>query len=296
MHDHIGFIGLGRMGAPMAANLLAAGYSIAVWNRTAEKSAELEAKGAARVARPADLAHPDGMVLSMVADDAALESVVFGDDGILDALGAGGVHISLSTVAPHTARRLTAAHAERGAHYLAAPVFGRPDAAAARRLWIALAGAPAARERAQPVLQALGQAIYEFGDDPAAANVAKLAGNFLIVAAMEAMAEAFTLAGKHGLDRGAFARMMADTLFAGPIYRNYGAMIAAGAYTPAGFRLALGHKDVGLVLDTAREVNMPMPLASLVRDRLTAALARGRGDEDWAALARGVAEDAGLPA
>ncbi|MHB8347634.1 MAG: NAD(P)-dependent oxidoreductase [Acidiferrobacterales bacterium] len=290
----IGFVGLGQMGKPMAAGLLGVGYRLRVYNRSAGRIQELGAAGVTAAARPVDAVIPGGIVVTMVANDQALEEVVQGMGGFGEALGEGGVHLSMSTVAPATARRLAAYHADRGSAYVAAPVFGRPEAAAARKLWICAAGAPAARLRVQPLLDVLGQRVYDFGDNPAAANVVKLAGNFLIVTALEAMAESFTLVAKNGVDAGRFATLMSETLFTDPIYRNYGRLIASGTYAPAGFKLSLGKKDIDLVQQTANESRVPMPLASLLHDRLLAGLARNRGDLDWAALALGVREDAGL--
>ena len=200
----------------------------------------------------------------------------------------------MSTIAPATARRLSGHHKAFGASYVAAPVFGRPEAAAARKLWICISGPRAAKERAEPVLKALGQGVFDFGEDPGAANVVKLSGNFMIAAAMEAMAEAFALAQKNGVDRSAVADLFGQTLFACPVYQNYGKTIAQERYSPAGFRLPLGLKDVDLVLQTAAASRMPMPVASLLHDRFVTAMAKGRESMDWSALALGVSEDAGL--
>ncbi|MHB8257593.1 MAG: NAD(P)-dependent oxidoreductase [Acidiferrobacterales bacterium] len=290
----IGFIGLGQMGKPMAANLLSAGYCLRAYNRSAGRVQELGAAGVTPAAKPVEAVASGGIVVTMIANDQALEEVVQGMGGFGEALGEGGVHLSMSTVAPATARRLAAYHADRGSAYVAAPVFGRTEAAAARKLWICVAGAPAARSRVQPLLEVLGQQVYDFGDNPASANVVKLAGNFLIVTALEAMAESFALAAKNGVDPARFATVMSETLFGGPIYQNYGRLIASGIYEPAGFKLSLGKKDIDLVQQTANESRVPMPLASLLHDRLLSGLARNRGDLDWTALALGVREDAGL--
>ena len=287
----IGFVGLGSMGMPMARNLREAGHEVLAFNRTSRKAEEFAEGGGRAVGSPREAAAP-GMGVAMVADDRALEDVVEGADGILAGLGTGGVHVSMSTVSPSLARRLAGRHAERGAEYVAAPVFGRPDAAAARKLWICASGR--ARERVRPVLGALGQGVFDFGDDPGAANVVKLSGNFLIASALEAMAEAFALCEKNGIARTSAAALFSSTLFACPIYRSYGDTIAGERYVPAGFRLALGEKDMALVLGAARESGVPMPAASLVHDRLLAGLGRGRADLDWAGLALAVSEDAGL--
>lgn len=294
MSESIGFIGVGNMGQPMARNLLKAGFRLRVYNRNASKAAPLVAQGAQQVSHPGDVVEPGGIVITMVANDDALESVVLGEEGFLKRLGPGGIHLSMSTISPATARKLADLHTKQGSMYVAAPVFGRPDAAAAQKLWICVSGPQAAKERVQPILNALGQGVFDFGEEPGAANVVKLAGNFLIVAAMEAMAEALTLAEKNGLDRSRVIDMLAQTSFACPIYQNYGTVIAQKRYTPAGFHLSLGFKDVGLVLQIADDVKMPMPFASLLHDRLIASIARGRGDMDWSALALAVSEDAGL--
>ena len=199
----------------------------------------------------------------------------------------------MSTIAPATARRLAAAHAERGAAYVAAPVFGRPDAAASGQLWIVTSGEAAAKAEVRPVLETLGQGVHDFGDDPAAAHIVKLAGNFLIAAASEAMAEAYTLGEKGGLDRVQLAEFFGSTLFPSRIYQNYGKAIAEHRYEPAGFKLELGLKDLRLVLGTADACEMPMPLASLLHDRLLALAAQGHGEIDWTGIGLGVASDAG---
>lgn len=296
MSETIGFIGLGSMGEPMARNLLAAGFALRVYNRTPEKAQPLVDQGAQRVSSVAEVAQPGGIVITMVANDAALEDVALGEHGFLSRLGSGGIHLSMSTIAPATAERLARAHEAAGSVYVAAPVFGRPDAAAARKLWICVSGPPDAKDRTRPLLEALGQGIFDMGEQPSAANVVKLVGNFLIASAMEAMAEAFTLAEKHGLDRSAVKDMFAQTLFASPIYQNYGKIIAERQQIPTGFKAALGLKDLTLALQSAAEAQMPMPLASLLHDRLMGLTANGRGETDWAlALAMSVAEDAGLP-
>ncbi len=294
MNEVISFIGLGSMGLPIAMNLLESGYNLRVYNRTAQKAQPLVEKGAELASNPADVVEPGSIAISMLANDQAVEEVVLGENGILEKLGSGGVHISMSTVSPATAEKLAQQHQQQGSHYLAAPVFGRPDAAAARKLWICLSGNAAAKERALPLLNVLGQKVFDFGEQVGAANVVKLSGNFLIVSALEAMAEAFTLAQKNGIERSQVAELFGQTLFACPIYQNYGRLIAQEQYEPAGFKLALGLKDVELALQTAKESQMPMPLASLVRDRLISAVAKGRGDIDWTGLALGASEDAGL--
>jgi 3-hydroxyisobutyrate dehydrogenase-like beta-hydroxyacid dehydrogenase len=290
----IGFIGLGNMGLPMATNLLAAGYSLRAYNRTLEKGRSLADQGAVLANIPAEAVTENAIVITMLANDQALEEVVLGENGILERLSPGSIHLSMSTVSPATAQHLAEQHQQRGAHYLAAPVFGRPDAAAAKKLWICLSGNAAAKAEVAPVLDALGQGVFDFGETPEAANVVKVAGNFLIVSAIEAMAEAFTLAEKNGIDRTQVAELYSKTLFACPIYQNYGRMIAQQQYEPAGFKLSLGLKDVTLALQTARTSQMPMPFASLLHDRLMSAVAKGKGDLDWTGLASEMSEQAGV--
>lgn len=294
MPETIGFIGLGNMGQPMALNLLRAGFNVRVWNRTPAKADSLVKEGAEAVPHSGDVAGGGAIVCSIVADDAALEQVCLDSPSFIEKLSPGGIHVSMSTISPATSRMLAEHHARHNVAYVAAPVFGRPDAAAARKLWICLSGPAAAKQRIEPVLSAMGQGNFDFGEDAGAANVAKLCGNFLIMAAVEALAEALALAQKNGLDRASVARMLTDTLFACPPYQGYGKRIAENVYEPAGFRLSLGLKDVNLVMQTAASTLTPMPLGSMLRDRFLAALAHGRGNLDWGAIALNVAEDAGI--
>jgi 3-hydroxyisobutyrate dehydrogenase-like beta-hydroxyacid dehydrogenase len=293
LKETIGFIGLGNMGAAMATRLLKAGFSVRVYNRTVEKARPLLAQGATLARSPADAVEPGGIVVTMLTDDRSVEGVTLGTNGLLERLG-DGVHLSMSTIAPHTAHRLAGLHRERGASYVASPVFGKPDVAAQAKLWIASSGDAAARARVRPIQQAIGQRIVDFGDDPGAANVIKLAGNFMFGAAIEAMAEAFTLAQKHGVPRRQAYEFFTQTLFDCPAYHAYGELIASEHYQPVGARPSLIRKDFGLILEAADEELVPMPLAELVHERLTATVAKGREDADWAGFAREVSEGAGL--
>ncbi len=294
MRPAIAFVGLGNMGEPMAANLLKAGYVIRVWNRSPARAAALAAQGATSVSRLEDVAEPGALLISSLSNDGVLQEVVGANHELLRRLGSGGIHISTSTVAPETSRRLAEDHKQFGVAYLAAPVLGRPDAAAAAKLWIFLSGPDQARERALPVLRALGQGVFELGEDAGAANVVKLACNFLLASAIEAMGEAFTLAEKNGIQRRRLADLLVQTVFDCPVYRNYGSQIAEQRYQPALFKLSLGLKDISLVLQTAASSLAPLPLAGLLHDHLLAAAAKGRGDLDWTALAFEVSEAAGL--
>jgi len=294
MTQTVGFVGLGNMGLPMARNLLKAGFKVCVYNRTPDKAQVLAAEGATIVARLADAVTADGVVITMLANDAAVEEVVTGPGGIAGALGAGGIHVSMSTIAPATSRRLSAIHAPRGSLYIAAPVFGRPEAAAAKKLWICQSGATAAKERIRPLLAAMGQGTYDFGEDPSAASTVKLCGNFMILSVLETLGEALALAEKSGLDRKALASFFGETIFACPMYQIYGRSIASRAYEPAGFRVELGLKDANLIIDAANETKTPMPLAHLAQERMLAAVANGHKDLDWAAIELMIAGNAGL--
>jgi len=290
----VGFIGLGSMGLPMARHVLQAGHTVVVYNRTRSRADALKplqptvADSAAGAARSAEV------LVTMVADDAALEDVMLGGSGALAALPRGAIHVSMSTISPTLSRRLAERHGAAGQTYVAAPVFGRPEAAEAKQLWIVAAGPPDGVERCRALLDAMGQGVIVAGDDPPRANVIKLAGNFLLAAAIEAMGEAFALTRKYGVAPAALLDIVNGRLFRSPIYENYGKLIAEERYEPAGFKLKYGLKDVRLALGAADEVAAPLPLASLIRDRYLSGVARGWGDIDWAGLARIAAADAGL--
>ena len=296
MNLPVGFIGTGRMGTPMIRNLIAAGFSVRVYNRTAARTLNAVAAGAIACTTPAQTVDADGIVLTMLADDAAVRATMLDQHGILNKLGPGGVHVSMSTIAPATARELAKLHDQRGSKYVAAPVFGRPDAAAAKKLWVCTSGDAAAKSRVRPVLDALGQGVVDFGDRVESANVLKLCGNFMVAAATEAMAEAFTLAEKAGINKQAALELLCGGLFASPIYRNYGQSVVDVSHDPAKFLLHLGLKDLRLLREAADYYSTPMPLADLVFNRLQSGVAKGRGDLDWTGLALGARDDAGLTA
>ena len=293
MKETVGFIGLGGMGLAMATNLLKAGFGLRVYNRTAEKARPLLELGARLARSPAEAAEPGGVVVTMVSDDRAVEEVTLGANGLLGRLG-DGVHLSMSTIAPRTARRLADLHRERGGHYVASPVFGKPEVAAAGEAVDRDLRRRRGTSRVRPLQEAMGQRVFDFGDEPGAANVIKLAGNFLLGAAIEAMAEAFTLAQKHGVPRRQTYEFFTQTLFDCFVYRGYGELIASEHYQPVGAKPSLIRKDYGLILDAAAEGLVPMPLADLIHERLTATVAKGREDADWAGFAREVSESAGL--
>jgi 3-hydroxyisobutyrate dehydrogenase-like beta-hydroxyacid dehydrogenase len=293
MDMDIGFIGLGRMGQGMARSLLRAGNRLTLYNRTRERAEAFRGQGA-RVAGTVAEACRSGVVLTMVADDAALESLVFGDGGILMALPRGGLHISSSTISVALSEQLTAAHAEAGQGFVSAPVFGRPEAAAEGRLLVVVAGPPEAIEKCRPLLAAISARLEVFGERPALANAVKLAGNFLIANVIEALAEGLVFARRSGVNPAQFLELLTGTLFSAPIYKNYGSILLKGDYDTVGFSLPLGLKDIRLLLAAADARNLPMPGASLLRDRMLTAMARGYQDRDWCVLGQVAAEDAGL--
>jgi 3-hydroxyisobutyrate dehydrogenase-like beta-hydroxyacid dehydrogenase len=290
----IGFVGLGSMGSGIARNLIKAGHTLTVYNRTTSRAEELRPLGA-RIAGTAGEAASDAeVVITMLADDHALEAVVLGPGNILESLPTSAVHVGMSTISVALSRRLAALHREKQQHYIAAPVFGRPDAAAAARLFVVVSGAPDQIERCQPLFTAIGQKTFIAGEEAFAANVFKLAGNFMISTVIESLSEAFALIRKSGLDPNKFLEVLTESLFASPVYKNYGAMIAADKFEPVGFKLPLGLKDNKLVLTAAEEVTVPMPMANLIHDRFVTAIAQGMSNSDWAAIARISAQDAGL--
>ena len=288
----IGFIGLGAMGGAMAANLLRAGHEVTVWNRSPEKADALVAAGAVRADLPADAARGE-LVMTMLADDSAVEAVVFGNGGILTA-GGDAIHISHSTISPALVDRLAAEHGRTGAGFISAPVFGRPAAAEAAKLFVVAGGAAALIERCSPALVAIGQRVFHVGETPSAANLVKLCGNFMIMAAVEAMGEAMTLAEKGGVSRSTLLEVLTGTLFAAPVYQTYGDILANDRFRPAGFTAPLGLKDMTLAADAAAASRTPMPLLSLVRDHLLAAMALEGDDIDWSAVALASRRAAGL--
>lgn len=289
----VGFIGLGHMGAGMAANLLRAGHELTVFNRSADKRRPLLELGA-RDAPTVAAACTEEVVITMLADDAALRQLTFADGGIVEKLRAGGTHVSMSTVSVGLTRELTAAHLQARQSFIAAPVFGRPDMAAAGKLFIVAAGTAAAVKMCQPLFDAMGQRTFPFGTEPEAASLVKLTGNFLLAATIETLGEALALVGKAGIDPAGFVELMTSTLFPAPAYRTYGNLIVERKFEPAGFAAPLGQKDVRLLLAASESLHVPMPLASLVNDRFHRLIAQGGEKLDWSAISQLAAEDAGL--
>jgi 3-hydroxyisobutyrate dehydrogenase-like beta-hydroxyacid dehydrogenase len=288
----VGFIGVGNMGSGMAANLLKAGHVLTVYNRTPARAEALVAEGATLAKTPSEAARGD-VVITMLADDAAVEELVLGADGVLSGLKPGCIHISMSTISVSLAERLASAHQAVAQRFVAAPVFGRPEAAAAGKLFIVTAGESKTVQACQPLFEVLGQRTFVIADEPPKANLVKLSGNFLIAAVIETLGEAFALVGKAGIDRARYLEILTNTLFAAPVYKTYGGIIAEERYTPPGFRARLGFKDIHLALGAAETLQVPMPVASLLRDRFLALLATGAGDLDWSALAALAGRDAG---
>lgn len=289
----IGLIGLGNMGAPMARNLLKAGHSLTVWNRTREKAEALGPDGAKVADTPADCCDAP-VVITMLSEDSTVEPATFGPDGILERLAPGSLHICMATISVPFAERLVAAHKDKGLRYLSAPVMGRPEFAASAQLSVLAAGPDSDIAEAQPIFDAIGRQTLTIGPDAPMANVIKLSVNFLVVSAIESMGEAFALIRKAGVDPDIYADLLVKTLFPSPVYQAYGGMIAQEAYVPAGFRMPLGLKDIRLALEAAEALDVPMPTASVIRDRFVAALASGYDDHDWGGLGRVAADQAGL--
>jgi 3-hydroxyisobutyrate dehydrogenase-like beta-hydroxyacid dehydrogenase len=289
----IGLIGLGNMGSGIAKSLLRAGHKLTVYNRTRSRAEALKAQGATVAGSIAEACRAEA-VLTMLADDPALEAVVFGEGGILASLPRGGVHVSLSTISVALSERLTEAHKKAGQEYVAAPVFGRPDAAENAKLAVVAAGVKRSVERCRPALEALGTKLLVIGEKPSMANTVKITGNFLIATVLESLGESLAFVRKSGLDAATVLDFFTSTFFNAPIYKTYGGLILEGKHDQVGFALPLGFKDLRLMLQAAEAQTVPVPIASLLHDRFVLALARGYENKDWSVLGRVAAEDAGL--
>jgi 3-hydroxyisobutyrate dehydrogenase-like beta-hydroxyacid dehydrogenase len=286
-----GFIGLGRMGSAMAANLVKAGHEVTVFNRSPDKNRSLLGLGAHQATRIADACQGEA-VITMLADDTAVAEVALASDGVIANLPQSAIHISMSTISIALSKELARTHAGAGQRFLAAPVFGRPDMAAAARLFILPAGDPAAIAACQPLFAAMGRPMPSIGTDPAAANLVKLSGNFLMASAIEALGEAIALVGKFGVDRHAFVDLLTASIFPAPAYKTYGGLIADNKFRPAAFAAPLGFKDIRLTLAAAESLRVPMPLGSLLHDRFLRLLAPGGDSLDWAAIGGLATQDA----
>jgi 3-hydroxyisobutyrate dehydrogenase-like beta-hydroxyacid dehydrogenase len=292
---NVGFIGLGHMGAGMAANLLKAGHRVTVFNRTPGRAGALTAQGAKLATSIAEVCRGN-VVMTMLANDEAVESVVLGSNGVVANLSPCALHISSSTISVTLSERLTEEHASKGQQFVAAPVFGRPDVAAAGKLFVVAGGEIAAVKKAASLLDAIGQKTFVISASPKAANLVKLSGNFLGASVIEALGEAMALVGKAGIDERQYLEFLTSTLFNAAIYKTYGNLIADGRFTPPGFAAPLGQKDIRLVLAAAEDLRVPMPVASLLRDRFLNLLAHGGDRLDWSAIGRLAAADAGTAA
>ena len=290
----VGFIGLGNMGTAIARNLIRAGHDLTVYNRTRSRAEAFAPLGARIGETPGEAAADAEVLITMLADDAAVEGVIFAPGNAIQNLPAGAVHISMSTISIGLSRRLAESHREKLQHYLVATVFGRPDVAAAAKLFIVAAGPAEQIERCQLLFDAIGQRTFVAGEEAHAANAIKLAGNFVITTVIESLAEAFAFGRKSGVDPHTLLDILTNSLFPGPVYQTYGNLIASDQFEPPGFKLPLGLKDNRLLLAAAEEAAVPMPMASLVHDRFVAALAQGLGGADWAAIARISYQNAGL--
>lgn len=290
----IGFIGLGNMGAAIAANLVRARHEVAVWNRSADKARPLVDAGATLMENPKAAATDRDIVLTMLADDAALDAVLTGENGLVAGLRPGALHVSMSTIAVATADRTTATHRARGQHFLCAPVFGRPAVAAAAKLFVVAAGDPVDLQAASPLLGVISQRVFYLGETASAASLVKLCGNFMILSAIEALGEAMALAEKGGVAKRQLLEVLTGSLFDSPIYRTYGAILAEERFKPAGFAAPLGLKDMRLVGQSAETLRVPMPLLSLLRDHLLQTIAQEGEDVDWSAIAHVIKKNAGL--
>lgn len=293
----IGFVGLGHMGTAMAANLAAAGYRVTAYVRRPEQIDKLIALGLKGTTEITDLFDCD-VVISMLPDDSAAREVVLGRedlgiDGLASGLKRGATHLSMSTISTSTASQLAREHARHGQGYVAAPVFGNPDAAKARQLFIVAAGAAADVDRCQPLFDSLGQGTFVIGIDPGHANLVKLLGNMMTATTLEMLGEVVAVALKRGLDPKPFIDIMTSTMFGGRVHKIYGDKIVRQSYAP-GFVLPLVLKDVRLALAEAESAGAPMPSVNVVRDRLITGIARGYADLDWTALGLVAAEEAGL--
>jgi 3-hydroxyisobutyrate dehydrogenase-like beta-hydroxyacid dehydrogenase len=289
----VGFIGLGRMGAAMAQNLIKAGHEVTVYNRTPEKAGALAAAGA-RVARTVAEACQGDRVMTMLANDEAVQSIALGREGVVATLRPGALHVSSSTISVALSQRLSQEHSKRGQGYIAAPVFGRPDVAAAAQLVIVAGGEKNVVEAARPLLEAIARKVFVVEQAPQA-NLVKLSGNFLNASVIESLGEAFALIVKGGIDRQRYLEILAS-LFNAPAYNIYGALIASGRFEPAGFAAPLGQKDIRLLLAAAENLGVAMPVGSLLRDRFLTLMAHGGGHLDWSAVGGLPAQDAGLAA
>ena len=287
----VGFIGLGNMGKPMALNLLNSGHRLRVWNRSPAPAQELRARGATVAASPSEAFQGDA-VISILSDDETVHDII-----VKQALAAAAkppVHVNMATISVDCARKLSKLHAQKGIGYVAAPVLGRPEVAAAGKLEILAAGEGGMLDRVEPLLAAIGQRVWRFGEEPSRANAVKIAVNFALACAIEAMAEGAALVQAHGIERGGFLDMLTSTIFNTPVYKGYAGLITERQYEPPKFKLTLGFKDVSLALKAGESSNVPLPFGSVLRENFIDAIAHGYGSKDWSAVAEVAVRRAGL--
>lgn len=277
------------MGSAIAANLVRASHEVAVWNRSANKAGPLIELGATLAASPRAAAEGRDMVFTMLGDDGALQAVLSGEQGLYAGLARGAVHVSMSTIGVHTADEVAAGHAERGQGFVSAPVFGRPEAAIAAKLFIVTAGDQAALQQASGPFENISQRVFHVGAKPSNANLVKLCGNFMILAAIESLAEAMTLADAGGVPKRQLLEVLTGTLFDAPVYRNYGAILIEERFRPAGFAAPWGLKDMRLAGDAAADQGIAMPFLEILKQHLIETIAREGGDIDWSGIAKTVA-------
>jgi len=289
----VGVVGLGRMGEAFARNLIADGHEVTVYDISAERRTLLTSAGARAANELADLAGCEAVLTSLPNDD-VLSAVTSKPGGLIASLARGAIHISTSTISPALARRLSEQHREAGQGYVASPVLGNPDLAHTRQLFIIGAGAESSLERALPLMQRLGQRVFRLGDDPGAANLMKLAANVLTALTLESMGEVIALVRKNGIDPHAAFDVLTNSLFDGKVNKTYGGKIVEEHYSPPGMTVPLATKDLRLALAEAEHSAVPMPVASLVHDRLVTLVARGWADLDWSALGLLAAVEAGI--
>ena len=288
----VGFVGLGHMGSAMAGNLIKAGHEVTVYNRSPARADPLVKLGARKATSVAEVCTGEA-VITMLADDNAVSETVWGDHRLLAALPKGAIHVSMSTISVALSKHLAEAHLKAAQRYVAAPVFGRPEAAAAAKLFVVPAGDPKAIAACQPLFDAMGQKTMPMGTEPSAANLIKLSGHFLIAAMIESLGESIALVGKAGIDRKAYVELLTATMFPAPAYKIYGNLIAENRFEPAAFAAPLGHKDIRLTMAAAEHLRVPMPIASLLNDRFLRLLANGGEKLDWAAVGGLATADAG---
>jgi 3-hydroxyisobutyrate dehydrogenase-like beta-hydroxyacid dehydrogenase len=290
----VAVLGLGNMGAPIARRILEAGHEVSVYNRSEGPTEKLAEAGAKVAATPYDAVRGVDVAITMLTDDPAVEQVVLGERGLIGSLAVGATHVSMSTISVEFSQRMAEAHAQKKQRYVSAPVFGRPEAAQAGKLFVVAGASAEDVARCEPIFGAIGQRTFHISEDPVAANVVKLSGNFLIASVIETFGEALALTRKYGVRSEKFVDLLTNSLFAAPVYKTYATLVATEKFEPAGFKLPLGLKDVRLVLAAADAKRVPMPVAGVIRDHMLTGLAKGMDELDWSSFSKVIAENAGL--